>query len=168
MTKTKKTNVKVKSYTRKDGTRVRSSQRSIETNISIEFKRGRGKDKKKRKQRRKQAIIAAASIGGGARIGGIHGFIRGRGGLGGKNTIAERMSKVSVAGRNASKEKLANLANQIKNTPSIDLETAGKSLNKRGRKMAIKHAAIGAGIGATAYGGYRAIKALRNRKKNKK
>lgn len=32
MTKTKKTNVKVKSYTRKDGTRVRSSQRSIETN----------------------------------------------------------------------------------------------------------------------------------------
>jgi len=165
MTKTKKTNVKVKSYTRKDGTRVRSSQRSIETNTSIEFKRG--KDKKKRKQRIKQAIIAAASIGGGARIGGIHGFIRGRGGLGGKNTIAERMAKVSVAGRNASKEKLANLANQIKNTPGIDLETAGKSLNKRGRKMAVKHAAIGAGIGATAYGGYRAIKALRNRKKNK-
>lgn len=31
-TKTKKTNVKVKSYTRKDGTRVRASQRSVETN----------------------------------------------------------------------------------------------------------------------------------------
>lgn len=136
--------------------------------IPFEFKRGKDKKKRKKRSNRREALIAAASIGGGARIGGIHGFIRGRGGLGGSKTIAERMAKVSVAGRNASKEKLSSLANQIKNTPGINLDTAGKSLNKRGRKMAIKHAAIGAGIGATAYGGYRAIKALRNRKKNKK
>lgn len=139
--------------------------KSIGIILLIEFKRG--KDKKKRKKRRKEAIIAAASISGGARIGGINGFVRGRGGLGGKNTIAERMAKVSVAGGNASKEKLSSLASQIK-TSGIDLETAGKSLNKRGRKTALKHAAVGAGLGAAAYGGYRAIKALRNRKKNKK
>lgn len=136
--------------------------------IPFEFKRGKDKKKRKKRSNRREALIAAASIGGGARIGGIHGFIRGRGGLGGSKTIAERMAKVSIAGRNVPKEKLSSLANQIKNTPGINLDTAGKSLNKRGRKMAIKHAAIGAGIGATAYGGYRAIKALRNRKKNKK
>jgi len=158
MTKTKKskTQVKVKSYTNQ-----------------IEFKRGKDKKKRKRKSRRNEAIIAAASIGGGARIGGIHGFIRGRGGLGGSKTIATRYTNLVVKkGVPARKHMVNFLANNLKENlkdapPGSDLKALGKVLNKRGRKMAMKHAAIGAGIGAAGYGGYRAIKALRNRKAKK-
>jgi len=67
MTKTKKTNVKVKSYTRKDGTRVRSSQRSIETNTRIEFKRGKDKKKRKRRTRLIQGAILGTALAASAK-----------------------------------------------------------------------------------------------------
>ena len=150
----------------------------------IEFKRGKDKKKRKRKSRRNEAIIAAASIGGGARIGGIHGFIRGRGGLGGTLERAYRLEitdKIGIkkarkvpsfeVGISAAKAGDKWLKENKKNLVASDLnqiKDLNKDLNKRGRKMAMKHAAIGAGIGAAGYGGYRAIKALRNRKAKKK
>ncbi len=75
------------------GMKYRGTDFSSSTTNQIEFKRGKDKKKRKRKSRRNEALIAAASIGGGAGIGGAQGFIRGRGGLGG---TLERMYRLDV------------------------------------------------------------------------
>lgn len=155
-------------------------------NRLISFKRGKDKKKRKRKSKRNETLIAVASIGSGARIGGIHGFIRGRGGLGGtvervardtfyndKNTSkkfnkkqkTQRMKEARAldARYKIARKDYGDLVDLA--IPSLKEETI--RLNKKGRKMAMKHAALGAGIGAAGYGTYRAIKALRNRKAKK-
>lgn len=133
----------------------------------IEF--GRGKDKKKRKKRRE--TVLTASIGVGAGIGGLQGFVRGRGGLGGKSTFAKRYFEASNerSRRSMTKERINEVVDSVermtKKWEPSTLKKVSAELNQRGLKRGVKHAAIGASLGATVYGSYRAIKALKNRKK---
>lgn len=130
----------------------------------IEF--GRGKDKKKRKERANIARV----VGLGAAIGGAKGYIKGRGGLANKRVrVAEALRQSSLKKANpndfqASKQGI-NRYRKIRSDFNNKGKRILKVLDKRAKVGAIKGSVKGAAGALAAYGAYRGIKALKDRKK---